>query len=123
MKKFIAFILISLVSISLFAKNITLKVTGEDYNKIKIHNYSSFEQVSGIIKKMEKKSDGYTPASILDRFKVEGVDGETDIKGKIKEDGFLVIVLDKEYDGKIKASLAYKNYVGYDIVIIQLEDK
>ena len=30
---------------------------------------------------------------------------------------------EKKYDGKIKASLSYKNYPGYDIVIINFEDK
>ena len=115
MKKIITFLLISLISISAFCKNISLKVTGEDYNKIRIHNYSSFEKISGIVKKMEKSNNGFGAPSILDRFTVEGIDGETDIKGKIKED--------KEYDGKIKASLSYKNYPGYDIVIINFEDK
>ncbi|WP_296322483.1 hypothetical protein [Treponema sp. UBA3813] len=123
MKKIITFLLISLISISAFCKNISIKVTGEDYNKIRIHNYSSFEKISGIVKKMEKSNNGFGAPSILDRFTVEGIDGETDIKGKIKEDGYLVIVLDKEYDGKIKASLSYKNYPGYDIVIINFEDK
>ena len=30
---------------------------------------------------------------------------------------------EKKNDGKIKASLSYKNYPGYDIVIINFEDK
>ena len=40
-----------------------------------------------------------------------------------KENEYLVVSLQGEAEGKVKASLQYKNYVGYDILIIAFEDK
>lgn len=105
------------------SENFMLKAIGEDYNKIKIHNYSSMEKIQGVVKKMSKTRKGVTAPVILDSFILEGFDSEISIKGKIKEDEYFIVVLGKAYEGKLKASLSYKNLIGYDTVYINFEDK
>ena len=109
--------------VSAFSENFMLKVSGENYNKIKIHNYSSFDSIQGIVKKMKKTKNGLSSPEILGTFRVDGFDSETVVKGKAKENEYLVVSLQGEAEGKVKASLQYKNYVGYDILIIAFEDK